>query len=562
MTVQGEVESPRSRVVDVRDLRIAFGPPGERTEVVHGIEFHVEAGESVAIVGESGSGKTVTARTLIGLTGSGATVTARGISVAGTDTMSLTPREWRALRGRSVGLVLQDALVSLDPLRRVGAEIAEAIALHRRTPRSDLRRQVVSLLADVGVPEPERRAAQYPHQLSGGLRQRALIASAIAADPELLIADEPTTALDVTVQAQILELLAQRKEAGNSMLLISHDLAVVSRIADRVYVMRYGDIVEQGPTVEVLESPQHPYTQALIAASPVEHDKGTRLAPGTAPPIARPPIGDEVVLSARDLTKSYPDGNRRRAVLHGVSFDLHRGETLGIVGESGSGKSTTARLVLALDDPDSGEVTLEGQPWSGLAERNRRARRPKIQVISQDPLSSFDPRFTVRRLIEEPLRRVSHPRGDRRRRSVELLGQVGLAEEFLERRPLALSGGQRQRVAIARALATRPDIIICDEAVSALDVSIQAQVLDLLADLQAEFGMSYLFISHHLGVVRHVSDRVLVMKDGDVVESGEVTRVFDHPQHDYTRELIAAIPRIGDSPRPEVAAGFEKEYAG
>ena len=529
-------------VVDVRDLRISFGSGGNLLEVVHGVDFTINPGECVAIVGESGSGKTVTARSLIGLTGADAVVTAEDITVGGRSIMALSNRDWRELRGVQVGLVLQDALVSFDPLRTVGREIAEPLELHKTVPKAELAARVIELLREVGVPEPELRASQHAHQLSGGLRQRALIASAIAANPALIIADEPTTALDVTVQAQVLELLGARKRGDTGILLISHDLAVVSQIADRVYVMRFGEFVEWGTTAEVLTDPQHEYTKALLAADPVEHAKGTRLSVTERGEEMQPraAISSEVVLCARDLVKSFGD----RTVVHGVSFDLHRGETIGIVGESGSGKSTTARLALALDQPDSGSVLLDGEPWSGIPERERRVRRPRIQVIYQDPLSSFDPRFTVRQLLSQSLARVDHSRLDRRRRMLELLDLVGLAAPMLERRPLQMSGGQRQRVAIARALSMNPEVIVCDEAVSALDVSIQAQVLDLLVDLQAEFTMSYLFISHHLGVVRHVSDRVLVMKDGWVVEQGAVDDIFERPQHEYTRELLAAIPRI------------------
>jgi len=534
-------------IVDVRGMRVSFPARNGSIEVVHGIDFHIEPGECVAIVGESGSGKTVTARSLIGLTGANAVVTADGIDIAGRSVMSLSDKEWRELRGVQVGLVLQDALVSFDPLRTVGQEIAEPLLLHKSVPKPEVGKRVLELLRDVGVPEPELRASQYPHQLSGGLRQRALIASAIAADPALIIADEPTTALDVTVQAQVLELLSTRKRGNTGILLISHDLAVVSQIADRVYVMRFGEFVESGTTTDVLTNPQHEYTRSLLAANPAEHAKGTRLTSTTTEGIVqkRATISSDIVVSARDLVKSFPDRHGHpRTVVHGVSFDLHRGETIGIVGESGSGKSTTARLALALDEPDSGSVLLDGEPWSGIPERARLARRPRVQVIYQDPLSSFDPRFSVTQLLAQSLARVGHPRSDRMRRMTELLDLVGLSSAMLTRYPLQMSGGQRQRVAIARALSMKPEIIVCDEAVSALDVSIQAQVLDLLADLQAEFTMSYLFISHHLGVVRHVSDRVLVMKDGCVVEQGDVDDVFERPQHPYTQELLAAIPRI------------------
>ncbi|WP_182876340.1 dipeptide ABC transporter ATP-binding protein [Microbispora sp. H10670] len=538
-------------IVEVSDLRVSFG----QVEAVRSISFTVSPGECVAIVGESGSGKSVTARTLIGLTGPGAEITARSLVVAGRDVTAYGERQWRAVRGGEVGYVLQDALVSLDPLRPVGREIAETLRLHRTVPRADVRRRVVELLAEVGVPEPELRAAQYPHQLSGGLRQRALIASAVACAPRLLIADEPTTALDVTVQAQILRLLAERRRAGAGLLLISHDLAVVAELADRVLVMKDGVVVEEGATRDVLGAPRHAYTRRLLAAVPSAHGRGTRLTvpeDGSAPRPAPAVLPGGVVVRASGLAKSFtgPDGLPRAAV-DGVSFELRAGETLGLVGESGSGKTTTARLVLGLVEPDAGEVEVDGRSWRGLGPAGRRALRRHIQVIYQDPLSSFDPRFTVRRILGEALAVGGEPRRTRRDRAVELLARVGLDESILDRRPLRLSGGQRQRVAIARALAPRPQVIVCDEPVSALDVSIQAQVLDLLADLQAELGVAYLFISHDLGVIHHVSDRVLVMKDGRVVESGDVRKIFTEPAAPYTRELLAAIPRLDRTPRPD-----------
>ncbi|MBB2747224.1 UNVERIFIED_ORG: peptide/nickel transport system ATP-binding protein [Microbispora rosea subsp. rosea] len=547
MTTTAAIDPVRP-IVEVSDLRVSFGP----VQAVRSISFTVGPGECVAIVGESGSGKSVTARTLIGLTGAGAEITARSLVVGGRDVSAYGERQWRALRGGQVGYVLQDALVSLDPLRPVGKEIAETLRLHRAVPRAGVRGRVVELLREVGVPEPELRAAQYPHQLSGGLRQRALIASAVACAPPLLIADEPTTALDVTVQAQILRLLAERRRAGAGLLLISHDLAVVAELADRVLVMKDGEVVEEGPTHDVLGAPRHAYTRRLLAAVPSEHARGTRLTvpeDGSAPAPLPPARPGEVVIRASGLAKSFPgpDGLRRPAV-EGVSFELRAGETLGLVGESGSGKTTTARLVLGLLEPDTGEVEIDGRSWRGLGSAGRRALRRHIQVVYQDPLSSFDPRFTVRRILDEALAVGGEPRRTRRDRSVELLEQVGLDASILERRPLRLSGGQRQRVAIARALAPRPQVIVCDEPVSALDVSVQAQVLDLLADLQAELGVAYLFISQDLGVIQHVSDRVLVMKDGRVVESGDVRQVFTEPRTPYARELLAAIPRLEQRP--------------
>ncbi|MEU7857075.1 ABC transporter ATP-binding protein [Nonomuraea sp. NPDC049141] len=538
-------------LVSVEDLRVSFGG----TEVVRGVSLSVSAGECVAIVGESGSGKSVTARSLLGLAGPGSRVEAGSFDLSGRDVRGFRPADWRRMRGRFAGLVLQDALVSLDPLRTVAAEIGEVLAVHQVVPRARRPERVLELLDAVGVPDPAARARQHPHQLSGGLRQRVLIASAIAAEPRLIIADEPTTALDVTVQAQILRLLAERKAAGTALLLISHDLAVVASIADRILVMKDGRVVEEGPARSVLASPAHAYTRSLLAAVPSAASRGTRLSDGTPLPRRalnssplpvlnsseplphRASTSSAQVLAATALSMSY--GPRR--VVDDVSFTLHEGETLGIVGESGSGKTTVARLVLGLLEPETGQVRLHQRQWSGLPERERRPMRRRVQLISQNPLDSFDPRHTVGRLVAEPL---ALPRRERRARALDLLERVGLPAAYATRHPRELSGGQRQRVAIARALGPRPGVLVCDEPVSALDVSIQAQVLDLLAEIQAEYGTAMLFISHDLGVVHHVSDRVLVMKDGRVVEEGEVEQVFQQPRHPYTRALVDAVPRL------------------
>ncbi|MDQ1138577.1 peptide/nickel transport system ATP-binding protein [Microbacterium sp. SORGH_AS 1204] len=568
-------------LVRVRDLSVHFGD----TAAVEGVSFDLEPGRCVALVGESGSGKSVTGRSLLGLVGPGSRVQADELSLDGSDLRSFSEREWRRVRGGEVALVLQDALVSLDPLVRIGSQVTDAVRVHSDATRSARRARALSLLADVGVPEPELRAAQYPHELSGGLRQRALIASALAASPRVLIADEPTTALDVTVQRQVLQLLGRVREAGTALLLISHDLAVVAQLADEILVLKDGRVVERGAPREVLTAPTDPYTRRLIAAIPSGRTRGERLsgaasvslaraphsraagrtgvrteAPSVATPAftasraaapaavaagapgARPPAP---VLTAHGLTKTYrrPDGGRLRAV-DDVSFALGRGSALGVVGESGSGKSTVAGIVLGLTDPDAGTVELDGTPWVPAPERLRRPRRHGIQVISQDPLGSFDPRHTVEAIVSEALAQAGVHRRERRERAASLLEQVGLDATLLSRHPLTLSGGQRQRVAIVRALAVEPDVLVCDEPVSALDVSVQAQVLDLLADLRAELGISLLFISHDLGVVRHVADDVVVMRGGRIVEAGPVDTVFDDPRHPYTRELIHAIPTL------------------
>jgi peptide/nickel transport system ATP-binding protein len=548
-------------LLQVENLRVGFGDPRAPTPVVKGISFSLAAGRCLAIVGESGSGKSVTARTLVGLTGGRSHVTADRLELGGRDLRGLPDREWRRLRGRDVGFVLQDALVSLDQLRPVGKEVEEALRLHDWGTRAERRARVLDLLEQVGIPEPELRVRQLPHELSGGQRQRALIAAAIALDPQLLIADEPTTALDVTVQARILALLERIRERGSTLILISHDLAVVARMADEVAVMRDGEIVERGEARDVLRDPQHEYTKALLDAIPSTHSKGTRLSPQTANGArprhsgangARPRYGiaqtgsGTPVLEAQDIVKRYagPDG-QVRTVVDGVSFTLGAGETLGVVGESGSGKTTSARVALALVEPEGGRVLLNGESWTGLPEKARRARRGQISVIYQDPLSSFDPRWSVERILADSLPAEAY--GDARRRAArvtQLLEQVGLEDEHRTRRPLQLSGGQRQRVAIARALGPEPSVIVCDEPVSALDVSIQAQVLDLLTDLQARLGVSYLFISHDLGVIHHMSDRVLVLNEGRVVETGTADEVFHSPREPYTQRLLAALPTL------------------
>jgi peptide/nickel transport system ATP-binding protein len=548
----------RSNLLRVENLHVGFGDKASPTPVVKGISFSVQAGRCLAIVGESGSGKSVTARTLVGLTGGRSLVTADRLEFDGRDLRGLRDRDWRRLRGRDIGFVLQDALVSLDQLRPVGKEVAEALRLHDWGTRQERRTRVLELLEQVGIPEPELRVRQLPHELSGGQRQRALIASAIALDPKLIIADEPTTALDVTVQARILALLEEIRRRGSTLILISHDLAVVARMADEVAVMRNGEIVEHGDARDVLRHPEHEYTRALLDAIPSTHSKGTRLSPRTVHATAATPAAPTdarrfvrgadraPVLEAQDIVKRYtgPDG-QTRTVVDRVSFTLRAGETLGVVGESGSGKTTSARVTLALVEPDGGRVLLNGEPWTGLPEKERRARRGQISVIYQDPLSSFDPRWSVERILSDSLPAEAF-RDDRARRArvTQLLEQVGLEDEHRTRRPLQLSGGQRQRVAIARALGPEPSVIVCDEPVSALDVSIQAQVLDLLTDLQDQLGISYLFISHDLGVIHHMSDRVLVLNEGRVVETGDADAVFHAPQHPYTQRLLTALPRL------------------
>lgn len=551
--------SAKTPLLRVDGLSVTFPSPFGPVRSVKNLSFQVNAGEILALVGESGSGKSVTARTLVGLAGENVDVQANAIELtrhdgSPCDLRYLTDRDWRAIRGREIGFVLQDALVSLDPLRKIGQEVAEPILTHRLLPRQQVPARVAELLTKAGIPDPENRAAQYPHELSGGLRQRALIASALAAGPQLLIADEPTTALDATVQKQVLKVFTALAQAGHGVLLITHDLAVVAEVADRVIVMQQGALVEGGEAKQILSAPTHPYTRKLLAAIPTASTRGQWLAgadplqSGITPSPAslaanHTNTDDTIALTADRIEVSFkrPDGSRMQAV-NQVSLQIKRGETLGIVGESGSGKTTLGKVILALQKPDSGEVRLADNAWSTLTERERRPLRARIQTITQDPLSSFDPQFTVAQILNQPLRlRRDLSDDEKQRRMLTLLEYVGLTPDLLSRRPRALSGGQRQRVSIAQALASEPEILICDEPVSALDVTTQAQVLDLLVALQRQLGLTMLFISHDLGVVQHMSHRIAVMKDGDIVETGPVEQIFNQPQHPYTRLLLSTV---------------------
>ncbi|SEE37520.1 peptide/nickel transport system ATP-binding protein [Arthrobacter alpinus] len=542
-----------SPILQVEDLNVSFGG----TSVVSGVSFTVYPGECLALVGESGSGKSVTARSLMGLAGPDSRVHVDTLDVAGHHAKNYSQRSWRALRGKHVGLILQDALTSLDPLRTVGKEIDDALRLHSSSSGAERAARVIELLEAVGLDDPVRRAGQRSGELSGGMRQRALIASAIAMNPALIIADEPTTALDATIAASVMGLLGDLRQAGSGMLLISHDLATVATVADSIAVMKDGRIVERGPRELILNDPQHPYTRELLAAVPTGKPRFTRLSPAANVPAssgrepvstAAPNVGqsDAVrpLLSARGVSKTFPLGRSGHfKAVRGVDFALLPGRTLGVVGESGSGKTTTARMALGLLTPDSGVVELFGEPWSHIPEPARRSRRSALGAIYQDPLSSFDPRLSVGSLLADALS-FGATRSQRAHTVgiAELLQLVGLDASLAGRNPNTLSGGQRQRLAIARALAPNPKILICDEPVSALDVSIQAQVLDLLDELQQRLGLSYLFISHDLSVIRHMSDEVLVMRAGEVVEAGATEQVFTDPQHPYTRSLLAATP--------------------
>lgn len=542
-------------ILRVSDLNVSFGG----NNVVEGVSFTVNAGECLALVGESGSGKSVTARSLIGLAGHGSQVRAETLDVAGHDARNLSQRRWRSVRGKQVGFILQDALTSLDPLRTVGKEIDDALRVHSPGSGSARAARVIELLEAVGLDDPVRRATQRSGELSGGMRQRALIASAIALDPVLIIADEPTTALDATIAASVMELLGGLRQSGSGMLLISHDLAAVATVADSIAVMQGGRIVERGATEQILNDPQHPYTRALMAAVPAGKPRFTRLSPTAQAPTAsyrqpskaaapncEPAAVVQPLLKATGLSKIFPLAKSAEfTAVRKVNFELLPGRTLGVVGESGSGKTTTARMALGLLAPSAGTVEFLGEPWSSIPESARRPRRASLGAIYQDPLSSFDPRLSTGAMLADALSfgATRNPRAHAAE-ITELLAQVGLDPGMAARNPGTLSGGQRQRLAIARALAPKPRVLICDEPVSALDVSIQAQVLDLLDDLQRQLGLSYLFISHDLAVIRHMSDEVLVMRAGEVVESGATEQVFTDPQHEYTRTLLAAAPTL------------------
>ncbi|RLV49545.1 ABC transporter ATP-binding protein [Nocardioides mangrovicus] len=536
-------------LLSVTGLEVSFRTHEGLRPVVHGVDLRVARGERVAVVGESGSGKSTTAAAVIGLLPGTGTVSGGRVSFAGEDVTHADEKRLQRLRGREIGLIPQDPMSNLNPATRVGHQVAETLLAHRLAGRSAARKRAVELLGEAGIPEPERRYRQYPHELSGGLRQRVLIAIALACEPDLLIADEPTSALDVTVQRGILDHLERlRAERGASLLFVTHDLGLAADRADRVVVMSQGRIVEEGPAARILREPQHEYTKALVAAAPsLASARAAREAAAT-PDAAPAGSGSEPILVVDDLVRSFRIRGRseRLTAVDHVSFEVRPGTTTAVVGESGSGKTTLARLVLGLDTPDAGEVRVDSEHVATATGARRRAIRRAMQPVFQDPYASLDPMFTVEHLVDEPLRVFKvGDRASRRSRVAELLDHVALPRSVAQRHPTELSGGQRQRVAIARALALEPRLMVCDEAVSALDVLVQDQILTLLGDLQRDLGLTYLFITHDLAVVRLVAHDVVVMQQGTVVESGPVEAVFDAPEAGYTRELLAAIPGAG-----------------
>jgi peptide/nickel transport system ATP-binding protein len=527
----------------VRDLRVRFAGEDGEVQAVDGVSFELAPGEVLAIVGESGSGKSVTAQATMGLIPSRNATVEGSIRLRGRELLGASDAEMQKVRGAEIAMVFQDPMTSLNPVYRVGAQIVEAIRAHRpEVGKDEARERAVELLDSVGIPDPARRVDNYPHEFSGGMRQRAMIAMALALEPNVLIADEPTTALDVTIQAQILRLLERlNRERDLATIVITHDLGVVAELADRVLVMNEGEIVERGGLDDVFYAPKDPYTRKLL---------GAILRLDQAPPL-RARRHEAPLLEVTDLVKHYPvkrgllidRGVDQVRAVDGVSFSVEQGETLGLVGESGSGKTTLSRTLLQLLPPTSGSVRFEGREIAGLSRREMRPLRPEMQMIFQDPYASLNPRKRVGQIVGEPLRLQGRASGAELRRDVhELLDRVGLSPEHYGRFPHEFSGGQRQRIGIARALALRPKLIVADEPVSALDVSIRAQILALLAELQEEFGLTYVFVAHDIGVVRHVSDRIAVMHKGKIVEQGPADQVCERPADPYTRELLAAVP--------------------
>jgi peptide/nickel transport system ATP-binding protein len=557
----------------IQDLDIAFQVErkGLPFRAVKGISFDIPVNSTVALVGESGSGKSVSAMAILGLLPENAIVAARSrILYGGRDLLRAPLSELQAIRGRDISVIFQEPMTSLNPVFTVGEQIGEVLRLHMGLGMREARSRVVALLDEVGIPEPQLRVNSYPHEMSGGQQQRVMIAMAIACEPKLLIADEPTTALDVTIQKQILDLIAALQQKHRmSVLFITHDLGVVGDIADSVVVMQNGAIQEQGPVRDIFERPQHAYTKALLACRP-RLDRRPRRLPviddfirgdghvhleertrGTQP-------GDAIILEVKNLDKTFflkegLFGKRAIPAVRGVSFRLPKGKTLGLVGESGSGKTTVGLTLMRLHKATAGQVLFEGRDLLTLSEREMMPYRRRIQIIFQNPYASLNPRFTVGQILMEPMKihAIGADAAERSAMAFQLLRRVGLSEESFYRYPHEFSGGQRQRIAIARCLTMKPDVLICDESVSALDVSVQAQVLNLLQDLQDEFGLSYIFISHDLAVVKYISDQVMVMNDGAIVEMADSDEIYRHPKQEYTRKLLSSIPKgLERAPEP------------
>lgn len=562
-------------LLSVENLSVSFkGENKQFIETVKGISFQIPANTTVALVGESGSGKSVTSLATMGLLPKGQSRIAENSKIIfeGKDLLSLSSKQMRAICGKDIAMIFQEPMSSLNPVFTVGDQIAEIMRIHLNMGRKQARQRTLELLTEVGIPSPESKIDAYPSQLSGGQQQRVMIAMAIACEPKLLIADEPTTALDVTIQKQILDLLETlRKRRQMSMLFITHDLALVSEIADEVIVMRHGEIREQGLAKAVLEQPQDAYTKALLLCRPQLSHRPYRLpvisdfmqaqdVPVTEA-MSLPEVdfaerkrglvgGEEIILEVRDLKKSFFSrkglfGKDEFQAVKGASFQLAKGKTLGLVGESGSGKTTIGLLLMRLQQASGGQALFQGKDILAMSEKEFAQYQRKIQIIFQNPYASLNPRFTVGQILMEPMQvhKIGANDNERKKMALELLERVSLPAQAFDRYPHEFSGGQRQRIAIARCLTLKPEILICDESVSALDVSVQAQVLNLLQDLQDEFGLSYIFISHDLSVVKYISDQIMVMNHGDIVEIANSDELYQSPQHDYTKRLLSSIPQ-------------------
>lgn len=545
-------------LLEMKDVHISFETSTGTVEAVRGVNLSIYPGQSVAIVGESGSGKSTTAMSILGLLPGTGKVTKGQILFEGEDITHYNNKQFEALRGNKIGLVPQDPMSNLNPVWRIGTQVEESLKANNVVEGSERGKRVVEILEEAGLPDAERRAKQYPHEFSGGMRQRALIGIGLAARPKLLIADEPTSALDVTVQKTILDHLEHLTESlGNAVLFITHDLGLAAERAEHLIVMHRGRIVESGPSRDILRDPEHPYTRRLVTAAPSLASSRIRAAQeagieteelktGTASHAAN--IEEETVISVRNLTKEFDIRGQRGEkkllkAVDDVSFDIRRGTTMALVGESGSGKSTVANMVLGLLEPTSGTIEFEGKDTSKLSKKELFNLRRKMQVVFQNPYGSLDPMYSIFKCIEEPL--ALHKVGSRKEREArvaELLDMVAMPRSAMRRYPNELSGGQRQRIAIARALALRPEVIVLDEAVSALDVLVQNQIIQLLAELQSELKLSYLFITHDLAIVRQTADDIVVMKKGQVMEAGTSDSIFNNPQEEYTRNLINSVP--------------------
>jgi peptide/nickel transport system ATP-binding protein len=537
-------------MLSLERLSVRLPAGADRPHALSEVSLNISSNEILCIVGESGSGKSVMANAIMRLLPDEVAIDGGRVMFEGRDLAAATAAEMRKVRGADIAMIFQEPMTALNPLRTIGDQIAEMFSIHTDLSRGQIHEKVLALLADVRIPDPKVAAEAYPHELSGGQRQRAMIAMALALDPRVLIADEPTTALDVTTQAQILELIRDLQRRRNAaVLFITHDFGVVAEIADRVAVMQYGVVVEQGDAASILNHPQHPYTRQLIAA---------------VPPLQAPPpreLSSHTILTISNVSKTYRSGGflgrgaRVTPAVKRVSLNLPKGATLGIVGESGSGKSTLARCIVRLIDPDAGSIVLEGNDWAKMTRRDVRRETRHIQMVFQDPFSSLNPRRKAGDLVAQGPIVHGTPRAQAIADARELFALVGLDPSAIDRFPHEFSGGQRQRIGLARALALRPDVLVADEAVSALDVSVQAQVLKLLAELRQRFGLSIVFITHDLRVAAQICDLVAVMKDGEVVEQGLAADVFGRPRHPYTQALLDSIPGSDFTRKRDAAVG-------